>query len=332
MQSGFFSAIDGEPHAERTRAILRTHPEVRRLFGRNPWTALIMIAVVALQTTIAGLLGTLPQSRWWMALILAYCVGAFANHCLFVIIHDATHNLIFRSRTLNRLILVLADLPNVLAVAAAFRAHHLEHHRSQGDYDRDADLPSSWEARLAGNKWYGKILWLSLFPVFQSLRALRIRDVNWLDHWAALNIIASTVYSIGIFMLFGWIALLYLFASFWFSISIHPLGARWVQEHYTLDPSQETFSYYGILNYPALNVGYHNEHHDFPSIPWNRLPKLRATAPEFYDDLRSHGSWAKLLIIFILNPEYCLFSRVTRYCAPKPADNTATTPFPAAQP
>ena len=55
-------------------------------------------------------------------------------------------------------------------------------------------------------------------------------------------------------------------------MGLHPLGARWIQEHYLVHGEQETTSYYGILNVPALNVGYHNEHHDFPSVPWNRLP------------------------------------------------------------
>jgi sphingolipid delta-4 desaturase len=38
----------------------------------------------------------------------------------------------------------------------------------------------------------------------------------------------------------------------------------------------------GWMNIPNLNMGYHIEHHDFPSIPWYNLPKLRAMAPEFY--------------------------------------------------
>jgi sphingolipid delta-4 desaturase len=90
------------------------------------------------------------------------------------------------------------------------------------------------------------------------------------------------------------------------------LGARWIQEHFTLERSQETFSYYGPINRVALNVGYHNEHHDLPSIPWNNLPKLRAMAPEFYDTLKSHASWSRLLFQFIFDPRYSLAGRVER--------------------
>src|SRR6266566_4802822 len=74
---------------------------------------------------------------------------------------------------------------------------------------------------------------------------------------------------------------LYLVFAFFFSVGLHPVGARWIQEHYTYDFDQETFSYYGPINRVALNMGYHNEHHDLPSIPWNNLPKLRVMAPEF---------------------------------------------------
>jgi sphingolipid delta-4 desaturase len=59
-------------------------------------------------------------------------------------------------------------------------------------------------------------------------------------------------------------------------------------------------------------MGYHNEHHDFPTIPWNNLPRLRALAPEYYDTLKYHPSWSGLLFQFIFDPEYTLFCRVER--------------------
>ena len=58
---------------------------------------------------------------------------------------------------------------------------------------------------------------------------------------------------------------------------------------------QETFSYYGFLNAVTFNVGYRDGHHDFPSVPWNRLPQIRAAAPETYDHLSAHTSWTRLL-------------------------------------
>jgi sphingolipid delta-4 desaturase len=107
-------------------------------------------------------------------------------------------------------------------------------------------------------------------------------------------------------------AIVFLLLSFFFSVGLHPLGARWIQEHYIVKKDQETYSYYGVLNTVAFNMGYHNEHHDFPSIPWNRLPKVRATAPLFYNSLYYHTSWTRLLFRFLFDKELSLFSRVVR--------------------
>ena len=59
-------------------------------------------------------------------------------------------------------------------------------------------------------------------------------------------------------------------------------------------------------------VGYHNEHHDFPSVPWTRLPALRALAPEFYDNIPSHPSWPMVIVNFIRDKEVGIFARAKR--------------------
>jgi len=66
------------------------------------------------------------------------------------------------------------------------------------------------------------------------------------------------------------------------------------------------------LNTVAFNVGYHNEHHDFPSIPWNKLPQLNKAAPGFYNTLLSHTSWTKLFFQFLFDKKLSLYLRTVR--------------------
>jgi sphingolipid delta-4 desaturase len=312
MQRAFYQSESDQPHPGRARAIIKAHPEVRQLMVRNPWTAALAFSIVATQTAIAYGMGRLGFHYWWLSLLVAYFVGAFANHANYVIIHDATHNLIFRHKSWNIFTAILADLPNLTCGAMGFRVYHLKHHSHQGDYEFDADLANLWEARLVGNKWYRKALWLALFPFFQLTRPPRLKAITMCDRWFVANLIAAVVYDVAIVYFCGWAGFVYLVFSFFFSIGLHPVGARWIQEHYTNDFDQETFSYYGPINLVALNMGYHNEHHDLPSIPWNNLPKLRAMAPEFYDNLKCHKSWTRLLFQFIFDKRYSLFSRVER--------------------
>jgi len=310
----FLLAKPQRPHPVRRRAILSAHPHVEGLIGYDPLTAVITLATVLAQTAIAALFGHLGLDYWWAALLIAYCVGAFANHAMFVVIHDATHNCVFASNTLNKWVAILADLPNAVPTAMGFRCYHMKHHSHLGDYDYDADLPSRWEARFFGRSRFGKAAWFFLFPALQLFRLNRLKGtVPMRGRWTAINAACIIIYDFLILACFGPNALLYLFLSFWFSVGgLHPLAARWVQEHFTFDPEQETNGYYGPLNIIALNIGYHNEHHDFPDIPWRRLPELKRQAPEFYEGLRAHPSWFGLFAQFIADPRYTLFTRVDR--------------------
>jgi sphingolipid delta-4 desaturase len=307
--NGFSVSNMPEPHRSRTRRILQEHPEVRRYIGKTPGTFWIIVGLVGLQIGLAWLL---RGSSWWLIVPTAALVGAFANHTLWVLIHECTHNLIFRTPGANTMAGILANLPHGLPSSVFFQRYHLKHHAFQGVYELDADIPNVWEARLVGTSPWRKAIWLALFPIVQSLRPPRLREIRPVDRWVVLNLVIQFGFDAAVWMVFGPKALFYLLISFFFSVGLHPLGARWVQEHYMLFGDQETNSYYGWLNRIALNVGYHNEHHDFPSIPWNRLPDLKRTAPEAYDTLGSHGSWARLLWRFLFDRQVTLFARQLR--------------------
>jgi len=306
---GFVLSSLPEPHRSRTRTMMRDHPELRGLIGRNPWTLLIGAGLVGFQFLLAYLL---REQSWWVIVLASWFVGAFAAHALFVVIHEATHRLILNGTAANRLAGIFANLPLILPSSMSFELCHLKHHAYQGVYEYDVDLPNHWELKFFGSSVLGKAAWLLILPLLLALRPLRLKGVQLFDGWVILNWIVVFGIDALVVWFMGPMALLYLLLSLFFSVGLHPLGARWIQEHYTNDDEQETFSYYGILNRVALNVGYHNEHHDLPAVPWNRLPELKAKAPEMYNPLKSYRSWAGLLRHFLFDGKLSMRSRVTR--------------------
>jgi sphingolipid delta-4 desaturase len=310
----FYYSEANQPHPMRAKAMLQKYPNIKELYGAEPRTLLVILLIVLFQTALASFLGIAGFAKaWWAALILAYVVGAFFNHATFVIIHEACHNLILGPKILNRFAGCLVDLVNIFPSSEGFKVYHLRHHAHQGDYEFDADIPYYKEARIVKNNFFFKVLWLLFFPIVQALRPLRLKKINMWNPWIFVNLAFNLLYAIFLIKAFGINAVFYLFMSFVFSIGLHPLGARWIQEHYTPEGNpQESFNYSGSLNYPSLNVGYHNEHHDFPYVSWYKLPMLREIAPEYYQTLVHHTSWFKLFFEFLTQDRYDLFSRIIR--------------------
>ena len=300
---------------------MAAHPEIRQLFGTTGSTAIFAALIVALQIAVGANLNHAP---WWAIFLAAYTIGAVTSHALFVIVHDCTHNLAFKSPVANRLTAMLADVGIAIPSSSSFRRYHLLHHRYQGEHAFDADLPGYSEAKFWGQSPVHKTFWMLFFPIIEGMiRPMRLKGIKFYDGWTALNIVLVTG-ALGAAVYFtGWTTLLYLLLSTAFGVGLHPLGARWIQEHYVFTKGQETYSYYGPFNKVMFNVGYHNEHHDLTMVPWNRLPKVKAMAPEFYDSLHSHQSYVKLLMTFLFSPSVNLYSRYTR------PDHAAT---PSAEP
>lgn len=298
-----------DPHRARRKALLRAHPEVRRLLGRDPRTVRWIATVFAGQLALAWVAAALP---WWGAAMLAYGVGAFAALALWTLVHECSHDLVLASAAANRRLGILASLPLVLPVGAAFRTYHLLHHRHPGHAVLDIDVPSRWEARLVGGCPVRKALWLAANPLLQSLRTARIREVPLVDRAFLANLAAQAAFDAAVGLLLGWQALAYLLLSNCFALGLHPLGARLIQEHCTLRDGQKTNSYYGPANALVFNAGFHTEHHDVARIPWSRLPALRALAPEFYGPLHAELSWTALLWRFLGDKRLRIDSRIVQ--------------------
>jgi sphingolipid 4-desaturase/C4-monooxygenase len=308
-RTDFVLSTQSEPHRIRTKEILKSHPQVRQLIGKNPMTIFAIIGLVAFQVVGAWYLA---DKSWWLVAGAAYFLGAFADHSLFVMIHECAHRLLFKNQAANRWAGMLANIPQIFPSSVSFERYHIKHHSFQGIHELDADLPNRWEAKLINNYFIGKVIWLLFYPLFQVFRISRLKEIKPFDKWVAANWAIQIIFSVAICYFLGPKAFAFLLMSFFFSVGLHPLGARWIQEHYLTHGEQETYSYYGGLNLVAFNVGYHNEHHDFPSVPWNKLPEIKSTAPAYYDSLSSHKSWTKLFFRFLFDREISLFSRVIR--------------------
>ena len=291
MATDFTYVSYPHPHVERGRQILAAHPELRALAKPFPVTALWVSALVASQLAIAVLIGHRP---WYIWLPVAYVVGAI-DHALGADSRFLSQSGL-RLANRHRLVALLANLPFVFPSAMSFWKYHLLHHGHLNEVEFDTDVPGPTESQVVGGSSVRKTLWLAAFAlVVGTIRPRRLAKVPFLDAWTVLNVVIQGVVVAALVMMSGWDPVKYLLVSALLAVGLHPLGARWIQEHYVFAPGQETYSYYGPLNAIAFNIGYHNEHHDLMTIPWSRLPRVRASAPEFYDHLHAHRSWTRLL-------------------------------------
>jgi len=298
-------------HIERKKKMLSLYKEeITSLYGHNSRTFIFALACTFIQISLSIYLA---NKSFFLILLVSYILGACLNHALYVFIHEATHNLVFKKTLANKIFAIFCDTALIFPGAMAFRKYHHLHHNHMGVYMKDADLCSQGEAKMVGNSSFRKLIWSFFLGVSQALRPLRFKEKKFYTNWIVYNFIYQVLVTSLLAYLFGPFCILYLLLSTLFGLGLHPLGGRWIAEHYlTKETRQETYSYYGPVNKFMFNIGYHTEHHDFMNIPWNNLPKLRKIAPQYYNELEFHSSYLKLLIDFILNKKNTLYSRVTR--------------------
>jgi len=298
-----------EPHAERRMKILKKYPQIKKLFGVDPNFKFKVLGLVLLQFSM---LLFMQDKSWPVVILTAYFFGGVINHALMLAVHEIAHSAGFGvERPLrNRCLGIFANLPIGIPFAVAFKGYHLEHHKYQGQDVIDADIPTDLEARLFCTT-FGKFVWVCLQPLFYALRPLFTNPKKPLK-LEFLNTVIQVSFDLLVLHLLGGKMLFYMIGGSLLAMGPHPVAGHFISEHYMFMHGFETYSYYGPLNLVTFNVGYHNEHHDFPYIPGSRLPEVRKIAPEFYDTLPHHDSWTRVLWDFIFDPAIGPYARIKR--------------------
>ena len=299
-------SIDSQWHTQRGQEILRQHPEIRQYFGNYPLSILPISFLVALQWLIAWLVRDLS---WFGVGAIAFLVGQFVLHSLGIFVHEAAHNLIFKSKFGSRLALwlIICGSLSFGESLAYIGVHGKTHHLQLNDYQYDHELWDRNHAEFASNHLSWRIFESSihLLPggaIFTDLilsglvktDPRQIKSATIDRQFNLLLIITSLCLYILAYMAIAPQSALYLFWSLTLMVSNWGITFRGqsIAEHHIYHQGK-TFSTYSWTNLPFFNTGYHDEHHTFPNVPWIYLPKIKRLAPENFtnDNPYSYFQW-----------------------------------------
>lgn len=245
------------------------YPEIKDLM--KPDTNLIWIVIMMILTQAVALY-LVKDLDWKWVIFWAYAFGSCINHSMTLAIHEISHNNAFGNyKTMwNRWLGIFANLPIGIPYSVSFKRYHMDHHRYLGGDGIDVDIPTDFEGWFFCTT-FRKFMWVILQPLFYALRPLFInpKPISSLEF---INIVVQFTFDIIIYYVLGIKSLVYMLSASLLGLGLHPISGHFIAEHYMFLKGHETYSYYGPLNLLTFNVGYHNEHHDFPNIPGKNLP------------------------------------------------------------
>ncbi|XP_048213383.1 sphingolipid delta(4)-desaturase DES1-like [Perognathus longimembris pacificus] len=308
-QKDFHWVYTEQPHTHRRKEILAKYPEIKSLM--KPDYNLIWIIIMMVLTQLVSFY--FVKDLDWKWVIFGACVfGNCINHSMILAIHELCHNFPFghhKSRW-SCWFGMFANLPIGLPFAIAFKRFHMDHHQYLGVDGMDIGIPSDFEGWFFCTP-FRKFIWVifqHIIWIFRSQLMTR-KPVSYLE---IINIMFQISFDIIVYYMLGIKSLVYMLVSFLLCLGLSPLSANFVADHHMFIKVQDTYSYYGPLNLLTFNVGYHNEHHDFPNIPGKNLPLVRKIAAEYYDNLPHYNSWLKVLYDFVMDDTLSPYSRMKR--------------------
>lgn len=299
-------SVDSQWHSSRSKEILAQYPEIKQYFGNYSFSIVAIAFLVALQWTIAWLVKDLS---WWQIGAIAFLVGQFVLHSLAIFVHEAAHNLIFKSKLGSNLALFLIVCGSLSfgESLAYIGVHGKTHHLQLNNYQYDHELWDRKLAEFASNNHYwrifeslvhllpgGVIIADSIAPRLVEADIRQVKSANVSQHLNIIFTLTSICLYIAAWFLISPQATLYLFWSLTLMVSNWGITFRGqsIAEHHIYQQGK-TFSTYSWTNLLFFNTGYHDEHHTFPNVPWIHLPKIKRIAPEYFtnDNPHSYFKW-----------------------------------------
>ena len=317
-------------HREMHRKVTKFHPEVLSLTGPEYRTAFALPVLLAIHWSVAY---TVSDTNLLVVFIAAFFLGQLIIHAAGALVHETAHKLIFRERIPKLLFdLHLEFILGSFGKQLTYQHEHVSsHHAYTGIYDRDYEHEDicGYMARrnykathphrqkivtlltlLIHLLPFGLIIADEIFPRFY--RYVSGREVN--DKQRHINatqpstldrnlfIGVSILANILLFTLFGFLGWLYhnwALSIFLGKCGVTNLGQS-LSEHEGDNVKNPTKSTYWWGNYILFNTGYHNEHHTFPNVSWNRLPELKRIAPDVFHS-ESKKSYFRLWWEHVIN-------------------------------
>ncbi len=311
-------------HNRMRKDAIAAHPELGRVSGADPRTALALPVLLAAHWGMAWAVSGAPL---WVIFLAAFVPGQIAIHAAGSLVHETAHKLIFRgTRAKLAFDIGLEWILGSYGKQLIYQHEHItSHHPYIGDYERDYEHEDicAFQSRMMLRSdrpglqrvLTGLTLLIHALPLgFLIGDALFPRLNRWLTgrpqgdparHIGAsrppawqtrLFIAVSLASNLTLLALFGPWALLYhiwALSLFLGKLGIWNLGQS-LSEHEGTDDDAPSRSTYGPVNWLLFNTGYHNEHHTFPNVAWTRLPLLKRTAPEVFSataDKSYAGYW-----------------------------------------
>lgn len=199
----------------------------------------------------------------WFLVILAVWLRAFLHTGLFIVVHDSIHGVVCHNKQINNLMGHIASGMYAMMSYKLLAKNHRIHHQDPAS-DRDPDFCPThshnfwfWYGSFMKDYQEGKQFWIlfwGMTVVFYLLIFLQVAVANIFLFWVLPIIISSLqLFTFGIYL------------------PHRPRAEGYSDRHRARSSNYSLFMSF----ITCYHFGYHWEHHQYPHLPWYKLPSAR---------------------------------------------------------